>query len=818
MLKSLSLFAAALSLPAYAGSGADTAALFQADTAAVFQADTAALFMEAPAEGLELDASSISANIAHSSISSLRLTDIDKEKLRENSPGRTFPEIIRNVPGVYSTSETGSFGDAKINIRGFKQENISVLLNGIPISGLTSGSMYWNNWMGLADATSSIQVQKGIGNSMLSDNSVGGTINILTARPAEKFHSEAGWYCTGAGTHNAFINISTGLLPHGWNLSIMGSYNWGKTFVDCSNISSGSYLLSLDKSFGHGHSLNFTALGSPETHNQRSSRLTYAEMEKYGVSYNKSWGWQTGEDGSRFQRTTARNNYFKPYFTLTHSYDSAEGGNGARGLKIFNTLYLALANGGGYYSESRGRRISSFVIPEGAEGEGQIDWDGVIAYNESAVPDGNGRRAENIMTDYLAGHVQAGLKSNIVKYFGDRADIDAGVHWQIYDTWEKERITDLLGADYWFEDYENKSLAGLGGRNPVKHCGDFVRTHNGRRQNYFTAYALAHYKAGDKKQLIFTLGASVSATTIRRWDLYNYSEAEKWSQRASRAGASVKAGVLYRAGRYSKLYANAAFYSRVPYASVFFSNGNNEISRDISNEKNPLAELGYRLTTEYFGGEFTAYAALWKNKTLLSSAYSTVEEDPVKYMVKGLDAFHYGFEADLWCAYENIIRLDAYASLGDWRWKNDVTAIIYDPSSLKPLGNVNVYADGLHVGDAPQTQIGASLRVRLVPGLELYANWSWNDRFWADFDPVSRTDPDDRQDAYRIPSYHLMNAGVKWSGNILKMGVTLFVNVNNILDSTYIERSKDGYGHDRDSFSGYWAEERNFNFGIRLSI
>ena len=161
MLKSLSLFAAAL------------VASHQEEA----QTDTTA--------SIVLDGSSISASIANAAISSLRLTDINQEKLRENAPGRTFPEMIRNVPGVYSTSETGSFGDAKINIRGFKQENISVLLNGIPISGLTSGSMYWNNWMGLSDATAAIQVQKGVGNSMLSDNSVGGTVNILTTHPSD---------------------------------------------------------------------------------------------------------------------------------------------------------------------------------------------------------------------------------------------------------------------------------------------------------------------------------------------------------------------------------------------------------------------------------------------------------------------------------------------------------------------------------------------------------------------------------------------------------------------------------------------------------
>ncbi len=305
---------------------------------------------------------------------------------------------------------------------------------------------------------------------------------------------------------------------------------------------------------------------------------------------------------------------------------------------------------------------------------------------------------------------------------------------------------------------------------------------------------------------------------MRRWDLYNYSTADKWSDRASRAGGSVKGGVLYRPWRHSKFYANAAFYSRVPYANVFFSNGNNEISRDLANESNTLAEIGYRLAMNGFGAEITGYAVLWKNKTLLSSPYSSIEEDPVKYMVKGLDAFHYGFEADVWYAYERFIRVDAFASVGDWRWKNDVTATIYDPVTMSPVGNVNVYADGLHVGDAPQTQIGASLRLGLTPGLDIRADWSWNDRFWADFDPVSRTNPDDRRDPYRIPSYHLLNAGVSWTGSVRRLGIVLFLNVNNILDATYIERSKDGSDHSRDTFTGYWADGRNLNFGIRLRL
>ena len=102
---------------------------------------------------LNLQASIVKAYFASESRSALRLATIDEQKLRLRGASHTFPELLKGLPSLYATSESGSYGDAKMNIRGFGQENISVLLNGIPISGLVSGGMYWNNWMGLADAT-----------------------------------------------------------------------------------------------------------------------------------------------------------------------------------------------------------------------------------------------------------------------------------------------------------------------------------------------------------------------------------------------------------------------------------------------------------------------------------------------------------------------------------------------------------------------------------------------------------------------------------------------------------------------------------------
>jgi Outer membrane cobalamin receptor protein len=242
-----------------------------------------------------LNSVTISAGVENVKRSPLRLKSVSADEIKVKSAGKTFPEIMSFTPGVYATRESGSYGDAKINIRGFKQDNISVLLNGIPISGLTSGNMFWNNWMGIADATAQIQLQKGIGASMLSDNSVGGTINIITNNSLAERKASVGYFVTSYGTQKTDMSYSSGELSNGWAVSVAGSYVWGSGYVECTNVNSWSYLASVSKKISDNHSFVFTALGSPEHHQQRSYRLSYAEMEKYGRDYNKNWGWYNNE-------------------------------------------------------------------------------------------------------------------------------------------------------------------------------------------------------------------------------------------------------------------------------------------------------------------------------------------------------------------------------------------------------------------------------------------------------------------------------------------------------------------------------------------
>ncbi len=767
---------------------------------------------EADTTAILLNEITVSAGIQNKRSSPLRLTSIDEKQIKIKSAGKTFPELLKEVPGVFATAETGSFGDAKINIRGFQQENISVLLNGIPISGLTSGSMFWNNWLGLTDATSTIQLQKGIGASMLSDNSVGGTINIITKSPLIEPSFEVGYSYTDYQLSKGYFSYNSGEIGNGWGISLTGSYLWGHGYVECTDASAGAYMLSISKRINERHSLLFTALGGPERHQQRSQRITYAEMEQYGRSYSKNWGFYRDGNGKTVQKNISENNYFKPYFTLNHFFTNNDN------LKINSAVYMAIGNGGGVWTESKGQRIISY------QKDGHIDWDAIIAENRASAE--NGESSQNIMSDYMAGHIQFGALTSAIWDLNNNLSLEGGLHYQLYNTWEKEKITDLLGGDFWYEDYSNNSLAGLNGRNPIKKVGDYIRTNNGKNHNYGTLYASMVYK---KNRFVVNAGASLYGALTKRWDKYNYTKGNYYSKAAKGIGGSFKAGVLYKMDMKQSFYLNAAAYSRIPYSNVYFSSGNNRISEGVKNEKNLLGELGYRFVHYRGAIETTVYGAYWFNKSLMSDAYRPLEEDAYRYMITGLNALHYGIEIEGHYNLSTWAKIYANASFGSWKWKNDVHASIYDDYSGQTIAEINVYSDGLPVGDAPQTQIGAAVEItpfkhlasaasRQLSDFTISANWQYGDRYWADFEPDSRTNPDDTADPYRIPAYHIVNLNVNNTFELGKIDLSVFLSLNNIFDSKYIIRGLDGTDHTRESFTGYWGAPRNLVMGISLNF
>jgi Outer membrane cobalamin receptor protein len=123
-------------------------------------ADEETIEFQLTAEVLEMSGLEVLASRA-SDKTAVAHTNVGKADMELRLASRDIPLALNTVPSVYATGQGGGAGDARINVRGFNQRNVAIMINGVPVNDMENGWVYWSNWDGLADATTSIQLQKG---------------------------------------------------------------------------------------------------------------------------------------------------------------------------------------------------------------------------------------------------------------------------------------------------------------------------------------------------------------------------------------------------------------------------------------------------------------------------------------------------------------------------------------------------------------------------------------------------------------------------------------------------------------------------------
>jgi hypothetical protein len=685
-----------------------------------------------------------------------------------------------------------------VNIRGFKQENIALMLNGVPISSVENGLVYWNNWLGLSDVARQVQVQRGLGASRTALNSVGGTINIITRTTDMEEGGSVRLSVTDYGNAKATLTLSTGLTPGGIAVTFLGSVFTGPGYVDATYVRGAAYFLSITKEFNPRNMLVFTLLGNPERHGQRNFKLSSSEIDRYGLRYNKEWGSYNGEINN-----ASENFYHKPFISLNHYWQ-------ATGKSILATsVYFSPGRGGGKWTESFGGNptVFSYYNPSG-----QLDWDAIYETNSSheqvyTLADGSDTSGYslNIQTNFLASHLWGGLISTYQHEVSDRVKVTAGLHGRLFTSTLQEKIRDLLGGDFFIDDYAY-AIDGVAGRKQVKEVGDIVKIDNGAEVELINPFGQVEYSG---ISISAFLSAGVSGNWYRRTDRYNYIHDQK-SKWVFRGGFDVKGGLNYNLDEKNNIYLNAGFFSRAPYYKYVFGNFNNIPTRDLVNEKISTVEIGYGLILKGTKVRLAGYATVWMDRSVLTNEYNQFE-DPA--MLQGLDARHLGFEGEI----EQLIgrwgSIRGFASFGDWVWQNDVTALLLNDDQVV-VDTVNVYAEGLFVGDAPMIQLGLAAKVLFLKAISLEVTWTFNDKLYADFNPAKRTDRLDREQPYRIPAYHNLDAHITYPFALGRTKAELNLSCLNLIGSDYIIRGIDGEGHDVSNFMGFWGFGRTFNFGF----
>ncbi len=742
------------------------------------------------------------------SVSNIRSAVIEKEL-----GDQTYPEIMKSIPGIYATRTGGGSGDAKVSLRGFKQENVALLLNGIPISSVENGLVYWNNWIGLAEATEMIQVQKGIGASKVALNSIGGTINIITKSTNAKKGGSFLHSISSYGNKKNTISLSSGLLDNGWAITFLGSHTSGPGYVDATYVDAWAYFLSASKQFNKNHKMTFTLLGAPEKHGQRNLLLSNDEVKQHGIKFNKDWGSYNGK-----LNNISENYYHKPQANLNHYWKINDK------MFLATSAYFSYGYGGGKWAESFNYDPSNYIygpsIFSFRNASQQIDWDGIYGLNTGNQPNYNLANGENIngysniiQTDFLASHVWTGILSSLDYQINDKFKFIGGIHQRYFKSKLQEKVRDLLGGEFWIDDYA-WAVDGVSGRNQIKQVGDVTKVDNGAIINFTNLFSQIEYA---NKNFNSFIASSISFTSYQREDRYNYITDIK-SESISKVGFDIKGGMSYHLNPKNKIYLNSAFYSKAPYFKFIYGNFTNVPSLNISNENIYSMEIGYGFLNHNQRFSVNAYYTNWHNISFLSKEYILLEDQSqTRALVRGLDAIHKGIEMEFEKTISEKLSVGIMATLGDWKWKNDVVAELFNENNAV-VDTTEVYANGLYVGDAPQTQLGIFIKSKIFDLIDFSFNYTYNDRLYADFDPTSRFNPNDREQSYKLPSFSLVDCHLGYNFKLADYDIFTGLSCFNLFDKEYMMRGEDGSNHNLSTFQGNWGFGRTFSFNLKFNF
>ena len=89
--------------------------------------------------------------------------------------------LLSDLPSITSYSENGNgIGYNYINLRGFDQRRLSIMVNGVPQNDPEDHNVYWIDFPDLMASTDNIQIQRGAGSAFYGPPAIGGSVNMVT--------------------------------------------------------------------------------------------------------------------------------------------------------------------------------------------------------------------------------------------------------------------------------------------------------------------------------------------------------------------------------------------------------------------------------------------------------------------------------------------------------------------------------------------------------------------------------------------------------------------------------------------------------------
>ena len=799
-------------------------------------------------------------------------TTVDKEEMEIRLGSQDIPMILNTTPSVYATGQGGGAGDARINVRGFNQRNVAVMINGVPQNDMENGWVYWSNWDGVGDATSSIQMQRGLSAVNLATPSIGGTMNIITDPAAQekggKFKQEVGVN----GFLKTTLNYNSGLINDKLALSGTIVRKTGDGLIDGTWTDAWAYYAGASYAQSDKQRFELYAIGAPQRHGQNlykqniatySQELAgsidgyndsaYVEGEKFeheagrffnqnvapidpdykGQQYWYMYGARTTDRYSSNFLNERENFFHKPLVNLNHFYDINED------MRLSSVLYWSGGSGGGtgtYGSVSRTPAIEGNAWYSSSPW--MWDWNAEIAQNSANV-DSAFSDVENRSTGILRNSINRqntyGLISKLNYDVSDELEVQIGIDWRTAGIEHAREVRDLLGGDYYVDYADDNASDGK-----VVRLGDIIAYHNETTVNWLGAFLQGKYDT-EKINLYGMGGISTIGYTYEDHFALNVDEdgntIDNFVKAPSITTFQVKGGARYNLDDRLSTFVNAGYVQKPPILdNVIDYDGN--VSTNPDNEKFISTEVGGEYRSDLVAIKGSYYNTQWKDRNLTKSVTTGQGDsgDTDIIYLTGVDQSHSGFEIESKVALHEMVDLDLAVSIGDWYFdgdaKGDYTEMEYNDEN-QIIGQTSTeyeYAlNNLKVGDMPQTSYVGGLTLKPIEGLSVQGLYRWYDNHYADWSPDSReVEGDaDRAQVWKTPSYGKLDLHLAYKlPQIAGLDMTLHGHLFNALDDVYVQDATDnskynGYGdkmhlaHNAEVFLG---TPRSFNLGLTVNF
>lgn len=780
----------------------------------------------------------ITSSIAVARKTPVALSTVDPVFIEERLGSQEFPEILKSTPGIHITKDGGGFGDSKMVMRGFKTENIAVMINGVPMNDMENGSLYWSNWAGLSDVTRSMQTQRGLGASKVSAPSVGGLVNIVTYGLESKQGGTASAGMDDFGRYKIGFSVSTGLLKNGWAVTMLGSKTWGDGYIQGTEVDAYNYFINISKRLGDNHQLSLTAFGAPQVHGQRNNNngLTiqgWQDVQQYmepgqNYRYNPTFGY----DKNGQARNSSTNKYHKPQISLNHMWQINTKSS------LSTALYVSIGDGWGYsgqgtkeYSNGWYGVVGSDLATQFRKADGTFAYDEVQDLNEKSTSG-----SQMIMSVSKNQHKWFGLLSTYTKELSDRWSFNAGIDGRYYIGTHTNEIIDLYNGQYYIDrnrasvsSINNAAAANPEWKYQKLTVGDVVYRDYDGYVAQAGAFGQLEYNA-DK--LSAFVSGSVNETIQWRYDRFYYDKAHAKSKKANNLGFTVKGGVNYNLNSKHNVFANIGLISRAPNTyGIFAGYNSNELNKDAVNEKVFSAEIGYGFRSRFFTANLNAYHTEWNDKSM-ARTIDLNNGDRGTINLTGVNATHEGIELDMVAKPLKWLDVTGMISIGNWRWTNNPTGYFFD-SNGQPISDINgsiasgIYADdhaqmrldmkGIKVGGSAQTTAALGTNIRLPYGFRVGLDWNLLARNYADFkiqsSDLAINGSKKYNSPWRIPTASTFDLSASYTFKLGGLNTVLSGNVNNLFDQVYIADAYDGANSDWQT-----AYRVFYGFGRTMSV